>query len=124
MTKLQYTVSSILLFSLMCLSVGLKSQVNYPSDSSFISILSNEHKNNYQTFTYSKIDTSITNFQNYFPRNTNGNLGLPSSPLLMNYQTKALGFNLYNAPYNNDVITNNNIAYYQTKGAVVIRRVC
>lgn len=116
MTKHPYTFSVRLLFSLMCLSVGLKAQVYYPSDSSFIRILSNEQKNNYQTFSYSKIDTSITNFQNYFPRNTNGNLGLSSSPLLMAYQTKALGFNLYNAPYNNDVITSNNVGYYQTKG--------
>ena len=59
-----------------------------------ISIVSNIDKSNLSPFSISKIDTSITNFQNYFPRNTNGHLGLPSAPLYINYQTKALGFNM------------------------------
>ena len=116
MNKHQYTFSVQLLFSTLFLSLGLSSQVYYPTDSSFISTLTNEQKNNYQKFSYTKIDTSIADLQNYFPRNTNGSLGLPSSPLFMSYQPKALGFNLYNAPYNNDVINSNNIQYMQTKG--------
>ena len=116
MNKHQYTFSVRLLFSTLFLSLGLSSQVYYPTDSSFISTLTNEQKNNYQKFSYTKIDTSIADLQNYFPRNTNGSLGLPSSPLFMSYQPKALGFNLYNAPYNNDVINSNNIQYMQTKG--------
>lgn len=116
MNTYQYTFSGRLLFGLMCLSIGFKAQVNYPSDSSFISSLSNDQKNNYQLFSYSKIDTSITDLHNYFPRNSNGNIGLSSTPLLMTYQNKPLGFNLYNAPYNNDVIKSDNIKYYQTKG--------
>lgn len=116
MNKYQYTFSVRLLFSILLLSSELISQVNYPTDSSFISTLSNEQKNNYQLFTYSKIDTNITNIQNYFPRNTNGNFGLSSTPLLFDYQSKALGFNLYNAPYDIDMIKTNQVDYYQTKG--------
>lgn len=91
-------------------------QVKYPSDSSFINTLSHADKNNLRDFTYSKIDTSINNFQNYFPRNTNGHLGLPSAPLYINYHARALGFNMLTAPYQNDVISAEDIKYYQTKG--------
>lgn len=100
----------------LLVSVNVISQVNYPTDSSFINILSNSDKNNLQTFLYSKIDTTVNNFQNYFARNTNGHLGLPSAPLNVNYQTKALGFNMFTAPYQNDMISVNDINYYQTKG--------
>ena len=91
-------------------------QVKYPNDSNYISTLSGIQKSNLQGFSASKIDTTINNFQNYFPRNTNGNYGLPSAPLFINYQPKALGFNVYNAPYDNDMISTDNVQYYQTKG--------
>src|SRR3954470_19957880 len=84
-------------------------QVNYPTDSSYISLLTNQQKENLQKFTYAKIDTTINNFQNYFPRNTNGSYGLPSSPLFLKYQQKTLGFNLYNTPYENDMISADNL---------------
>jgi hypothetical protein len=91
-------------------------QVKYPNDSNYISTLSEAQKNNLQRFSRSGIDTAINNFQNYFPRNTSGNYGLPSAPLFIDYQPKALGFNVYNAPYENDMISADNIQYYQTKG--------
>lgn len=91
-------------------------QVKYPNDSSYIKLLSGAQKNNLQGFLTAAIDTTINNFQNYFPRNTNGNYGLPSAPLFIKYQPKALGFNVYNAPYENDMISPDNIQYYQTKG--------
>ncbi|MDF2452755.1 MAG: hypothetical protein K0S26_2259 [Bacteroidota bacterium] len=90
--------------------------MKYPSDSSFIKTLSHGDKNNLLDFRYSKIDTSITNFQNYFPRNTNGHLGMPSAPLYIDYKPKALGFNMLTAPYQNDVISADDVQYYQTKG--------
>ena len=98
------------------MSLSLSSQIKYPSDSSFIKILSNSDKNNLKSFSYSKIDTTITNFQNYLPRNTNGHLGLPSAPIYINYQVKALGFNMYTPPYQNDMISADNVQYFQTKG--------
>ena len=104
------------LLYIVFLSFGLTAQVKYPSDSSFINTLSNFDKNNLQNFKYSKIDSTINNFQNYFPRNTNGHLGLPSSPIYINYESKALGFNMLTAPYQNDMISANDIKYYQTKG--------
>jgi hypothetical protein len=96
-----------------CISLA---QVKYPSDSSFLNTLSHADKNNLRDFTYSKIDTSINNFQNYFPRNTNGHLGLPSAPLYINYHARPLGFNMLTAPYQNDVINADDIKYFKTKG--------
>lgn len=108
-------------FKILCVvafvfSFELNAQVNYPTDSSFISTLTQYQKNNFNPFLYQKIDTSITNMQNYFPRNTNGNLGLSSSPLENTYQSKVLGFTLYQAPYENDLINKQDIQYFQTKG--------
>jgi len=116
MSKHTYTFCSKLLLCLLFVSFTSISQVNYPTDSSFINTLTNADKNNLQQFLYSKIDTSITNFQNYFPRNTNGHLGLPSAPLYINYQAKAMGFNIFTAPYQNDMINVDDVKYYQTKG--------
>lgn len=116
MNQHKHSFCGIFLLYMVFLSFGLKSQVKYPSDSSFINTLSNFDKNNLQNFKYSKIDSTINNFQNYFPRNTNGHLGLPSAPLYINYESKALGFNMLTAPYQNDMISANDIKYYQTKG--------
>ncbi|MES2761150.1 MAG: putative porin, partial [Bacteroidota bacterium] len=98
------------------MSFAITAQVHYPTDSSFVSTLSNADKNNLQYFRYSKIDTTINNFQNYFPRNTNGHLGMPSAPLYIKYQPKALGFNMMPLPYQNDMISSDDVQYYQTKG--------
>ena len=116
MNKHKHTFASNFLLCLLFASFTFTAQVNYPTDSSFINTLSNGDKNNLQQFLYSKIDTSITNFQNYFPRNTNGHLGMPSANLYINYQAKALGFNMLTAPYQNDMISADDLKYYQTKG--------
>ena len=116
MIKHKHTFCGKILLYVLFMSFGLRSQVKYPTDSSFINTLSNADKNNLQQFRYSKIDTTINNFQNYFSRNSNGHLGLPSSPLYINYQSKALGFNLLTAPYQNDMISVDDINYFQTKG--------
>lgn len=104
------------LLYILFLCFSINAQVKYPSDSSFIKTISNIEKNNLQQFNYSSIDSSINNFQNYYPRNTNGHLGLPSSPLYINYQAKPIGFNMQTAPYQNDMICTDNVQYYQTKG--------
>ncbi|MBI3520414.1 MAG: hypothetical protein HY062_13825 [Bacteroidetes bacterium] len=116
MIKHKHTFCGGILLCIVFLSLGLKAQVNYPSDSSFLNILSNADKNNLQKFRFSKIDTTITDFQNYFPRNTNGHLGMPSAPLYINYQAKSIGFNMLTAPYQNDMISADDVKYYQTKG--------
>lgn len=111
-----YSIRVKLLLCFIVLYFHTNAQVFYPTDSTFINTLSQADKNKLQNFTFSKIDTTINHFQNYYPRNTNGNIGLSSAPLCLNYQAKELGFNLYQAPYDNDLIKNDNIKYYQTKG--------
>lgn len=103
----------VLFVSLSLLSAA---QVEYPKDSTFISVLSNEQKNNHNQFSYTPIDTNINRFQNYFSRRTNGHIGLPSSAIFLNTDAKALGFNLYKSPYNTDFIAQKDINYFQTKG--------
>jgi len=116
MSKHKHTFCSSILLCILFISFYTKAQIKYPSDSSFIKVLSNKDKINNQLFQNSKIDTSINHFQNYFLRNTNGQLGQASAPLYINYQTKALGFNLLTAPYQNDMISSDNVQYFQTKG--------
>lgn len=88
----------------------------YPSDNNFIKSVSHIDKNNFQGFSSNAIDTSINGFQNYFPRNTSGIPGLPSAPLFINYNVKPLGFYLLDPVYNQDMISSDNVRYYQTKG--------
>jgi hypothetical protein len=116
MNQHKHTFCGRYLLLFLFLSLSVVSQVKYPTDSSFINILSNSSKNNLQSFGYSKIDTVITNFQNYYPRNTNGHLGLPSAPLYIEYQAKQLGFNMLTAPYQNDMISSDDVKFFQTKG--------
>jgi hypothetical protein len=112
----KHTGRGKLLLYILFISFSLTAQVNYPTDTSFISTLSNAGKNNSQYFQYSGIDTSISHIQNYFPRNTNGHLGIPSAQLYINYRPKAIGFNMMPLPYENDMISADDINYYQTKG--------
>ncbi len=116
MIKHKHTFWGSALLCLMFLSFISVAQVEYPADSSFLKTVTNAGKNNLQGFQVTSIDTTITHFQNYFPRNTNGHLGLPSAPLYINYQAKAIGFNMLTAPYQNDMISAADINYYQTKG--------
>jgi len=91
-------------------------QTFYPKDSSYLKVLSNADKINGNDFYPHLSDTIISNFQNYSPRNTSGNIGLPSFPLFLNYQVKELGFNLYQTPYSNDMISDGQVKYFKTKG--------
>lgn len=116
MSQHKHTFCGGLLLYFVFLSFSFTAQIKYPSDSSFLSILSNSEKNNLLNFKYSKIDSSITNIQNYFPRNTNGHLGQASAPIYIDYQSKSLGFNMLRAPYQNDMICADEVKYYQTKG--------
>lgn len=62
------------------------------------------------------LDTSISNFQNYYPRNTNGHFGVPSAPLVFGYSKQPLGFRLYELPYANDIISDDQVLFYRSKG--------
>lgn len=98
------------------LSVHAHAQVAYITDSSHVRTLSNEDRANLEGFQNNKTDTSITDFQNYYPRNSSGNIGLPSAPLFLKYQQRSLGFKFYQAPYQNDMISEGRVKFYQTKG--------
>jgi len=97
----------------------LSSQVLYTKDSTQLSSLKFQDKSNFYPSSISEIDTTITNFQNYFPKNTNGQLGHASRILTVDYDVKDIGFKLFDAPFQNDVITNNQVKYMQTKGPFV-----
>lgn len=91
-------------------------QVVYITDSSHVRTLTNEDRANLEGFQNNPTDTVINGFQNYYPRNSSGNIGLPSAPLFLKYQQRSLGFKLYQAPYENDLITEGQVKFYQTKG--------
>lgn len=45
-----------------------------------------------------------------------GNLGLPSPNYMLSYKSKPLGFNVYDLPFGNDIISKQQVQYFQTKG--------
>lgn len=112
----KHIVRNSFLLCLLISSIPLFSQVKYVSDSSYLNSLSHLDKSNLRYFKYNKVDSSINNLQNYLPRNTNGNYGLPSAPLRFEYKVRSLGFTLYQAPYQNDMIGSDDVKYYQSKG--------
>lgn len=108
-------------FFIVLLLIGLNinlalSQTFYPNNSSFLRVLSASGQINQSNFTDTPADSVITNYQNYYPRNTSGNLGLPSAQLDFLYKVKSLGFKMYDAPYHNDMINADDVLFYQTQG--------
>ena len=75
-----------------------------------------EKDNLISTFKNTYPDTSVTNLNNFFPRNFMGNIGLPSPDYFLNYGTDDLGFRYFNAPTTNDRIKENQVEYYRSKG--------
>ena len=61
-------------------------------------------------------DTSITLFHNFFPRNFLGNTGLSSAPYFLKYGTQDAGFHFFDAPTQNDRLSEEDVKYYKTKG--------
>ena len=45
-----------------------------------------------------------------------GNLGLPTPSYMLSYKSKPLGFNVYDLPFGNDIISKQQVEYYRTKG--------
>ncbi len=91
-------------------------QVKYVNDSSYINTLTNSDKSNGELFRHSRVDTTVNGLNNYYPKNTSGNIGLPSAPLFLNYEVRSLGFKMYHAPYDQDIISEDQVKFYQTKG--------
>lgn len=104
------------LFLFLCFHVYLSAQVKQVSDSSYLMRLTHLDQIHQKDFSCQAVDTGLNNFHNYLNRNTNGSYGLASALLYFQYQVKGLGFNLYQAPYQYDMISSDNVNYYQTKG--------
>lgn len=52
----------------------------------------------------------------YTGRNYMGNLGLPTPTYMLSYKSKPLGFNLYDLPFGNDIISRQQVQYFRSKG--------
>lgn len=112
-----HTVNTFLLCACFLLAwIISPAQVVYITDSSHVRTLTNADRQHLEGFQNNRTDTTLTDFHNYYPRNRSGNIGLPSEPLFLKYQQRSLGFKLYQAPYENDMISENQVTFYQTKG--------
>lgn len=117
MPFLNYKFNVVKLCALfMLVHIAARAQVVYITDSSHIRTLTNYDRLNLESFRNNKTDTIINHFHEYYPKNTSGNIGLPSAPLFLRYQQRSLGFKYYQAPYEQDMITEDQVKYYQTKG--------
>lgn len=111
------TVNTFLLCACFLLACMISpAQVVYITDSSHVRTLTNEARSNLEGFQNNPTDTILTDFQNYYPRNRSGNIGLPSESLFLKYQQRSLGFKFYQPPYENDMISEGRVTFYQTKG--------
>ncbi|MBS1634699.1 MAG: hypothetical protein JST26_02175 [Bacteroidetes bacterium] len=102
---------ALLVLLLVCSFVNAQ-DVKYVTDPSYLQA----HNSASSTFENKGLDTTIRNFQNYYPRNTNGHFGVPSASLLLKYTKRSMGFKLYDLPYANDLIRDEDVLFYQTKG--------
>ncbi|MCC6182014.1 MAG: hypothetical protein IT237_09285 [Bacteroidia bacterium] len=103
-------------FGLYVLCFQSLAQDFYPAENGYINTISLTKQKQLGSFNPSRPDSSINHFQNYFNRNTNGHLGLPSSPIYINSAIHSLGFRMLQHRYENDFFNPHQITYYQTKG--------
>ena len=110
MIRLKYLLPACLL------STTIFSQVKYSRDPYYITSKPENFSNTSGTFNIAYPDTGVKNLHNYVQRNFMGNLGLANPEYILKYKTSPLGFNLYNLPYSNDIITPQQVEYFRTKG--------
>jgi hypothetical protein len=90
-------------------------QVFYSTDPNYLKGKS-EQNNLISTYKSTYPDTSLTEFNNYFPRNFMGNMGMPSPDHSMKYGTDNIGFRFFDPPTDNDRFDVNRVRYFRTKG--------
>lgn len=95
---------------LLCTQFSV-AQVKYETADDYL-----KHQNEYGAWSNMPLDSSITNFHNYSSRNLNGQTGMPSVPLIFQYTKRTLGFKLYDAPYASDLIKDEQVKFFKTKG--------
>lgn len=103
------------LFLIVTSPCVFNAQVYYSTDPDYLKIKQEQNNviSNYQS-TYP--DTSLLEFNNYFPRNFSGNLGLSSPDYILKYGTQDIGFRFFNAPNTNDRFDVSQVSYLRTKG--------
>src|SRR3954469_3649708 len=88
--KLNYQQILTVILTLLLYS-SARTQVYYSVNPNYLKA-KNEGNNILRSYRNAYPDTAITEFQNYFPRNFLGNLGLPSPDYVLKYGTADLGF--------------------------------
>lgn len=92
-----------------------RAQSFYTTDTSYIK-LKREGDNLLQRFQNFYPDSSVYNLHNFTERNTLGSLGLSTHLWRFKFGTDALGFRLYPLPYDENLIKQQQIHYFKTKG--------
>ncbi|OFY83941.1 MAG: hypothetical protein A3F72_06090 [Bacteroidetes bacterium RIFCSPLOWO2_12_FULL_35_15] len=84
------------------------------SQKSFVTQYFNQNQFEY-TDSAKSIESSISNFQNYFKRNSLGNSGLPFSSFYFNGKPNEFGFNYFNNHYQNYFFIPKTLNFYNTR---------
>lgn len=111
LSKKKYFCSAVISF----IALNVFSQVKYSSDPNYLKA---KYENNNLITDYQSAypDTGTTVLPNVIGRNFLGNLSLPQPDYLFKYKSSPLGFNLYPLPFADDVIRQDQVEYYRTKG--------
>jgi hypothetical protein len=102
----------LLLFSFY---TGLHAQSKYSTDPNYIKS-AKEQNGTLSEFESDYADTSVNATHRFIPRNFSGNLNLSSPDYILNFNTPAAGFRLYQVPLRDYKIGLNDVAYHYTKG--------
>lgn len=105
----------LFLLAAFIFSLDSNSQVFISRDPAYL-MVKTERDNLTSTFAQIYPDTTVTNLNNFFPRNFMGNLALPSPSYFFNYGTADLGFRYVNPPVSQDRIRESQVEYYRSKG--------
>jgi len=107
--------SGLLCVSLAMLNIESHAQVFISKDPDYLKVKT-EQNNLTTNFKQVYADTTVTNLNNFFPRNFMGNTGLPSPDYFFNTGTDNLGFRFFNSPISLDKITDEQVEYYRSVG--------
>lgn len=108
-------IRKVFVVFLMCATFFNYAQVFYSTNPDYIKIKI-EKNNVLLNFNSLYPDTSLADFQNYFPRNFMGNTGLPSPEYVLKYGTSDIGFRFVPEANTNDRFSEDQIVYVKSKG--------
>ncbi len=100
---------------LLFIASQIHSQVFYSVKPDYFKIKTDKN-NLLNKFSTSYPDTSIADFHNTFTRNFMGNIGMPSPNYTFKYNTPDIGFRFYQPSLANDMISEDQVQYFRTKG--------